>query len=164
MQVRIGTWCGGCYGQAEGTIQWSGGPTTFEGAPYIMTITSLEIDNANPAGSYIYSDNSGSASSIKLGGAVALPKGNSSAGTLAQSRPVSLASYSASSSKSSIAPKSSDPPTSSSAPTLASDNTQSVTTINVGPTSNHLSSPASKLSLGGVTAVIIGAVLLLGQY
>src|SRR5579862_1796186 len=77
-QVRIGTWCGGCSGSPQGTVQWSGGPTTFPpGSSYVMTIQSLTIENANPADSYTYSDMSGSAASIQKGGAVPIPSGNS---------------------------------------------------------------------------------------
>src|SRR5271167_3144523 len=100
MQVRIGTWCGGCAGEAQGTIQWSGGPTTFGAAPYVMTITSLEIDNANPAGSYTYGDFSGSASSIQIGGAIPLPAGNSSIGVAALSNSSPSATSASSSVKS----------------------------------------------------------------
>ena len=96
MQVRIGTWCGGCSGVSEGTINWAGGPTTFDEAPYIMTVQTLEIDNANPAGSYSYSDMTGSASSIKLGGDIPLLRGNSSIGTAATESRTASGSRSAS--------------------------------------------------------------------
>src|SRR5271170_537000 len=94
MQVRLGTWCGGCSGEPEGTVEWAGGPTTFADDPYIMTITSLTIDNANPGGSYIYSDMSGSASSITIGGAIALPAGNDTIGAGASSEVFSLSQIS----------------------------------------------------------------------
>lgn len=169
MQVRIGTWCGGCSGEPAGTVQWSGGPTTFVGAPYIMTITSLEIDNANPAGSYTYGDMSGSASSIVIGGAVPLPQGNSTISGSAD--PAPAASEPQPSASSPIASTSTDSPANSSPattgalsePTSADD---SVTTINVGPTGTHLAivSRASKISMGGIAAVVVGAVVLLAQY
>jgi hypothetical protein len=169
MQVRVGTWCGGCAGEDPGTIQWAGGPTSFDAAPYIMTITSLEIDNANPAGSYIYGDMSGSASSIKFGGSVPLPQGNSTIDGTLNFSPVSTGSPSASSVASS---SSSDPPTASTPTTTGAESDptsayQPVTTINVGPTSTHLASTdseASKISMGGLAAVVIGAILLLAQY
>src|ERR1700685_2351925 len=112
MQVRLGTWCGGCSGEPEGTVEWAGGPTTFSDDPYVMTITSLTIDNANPGGSYVYSDMSGSASSITIGGSVALPSGNDSIGAGASSEAVSLSQISVSASAQS---SSSAPPASSSA-------------------------------------------------
>ncbi len=76
-QVRVGTWCGGCSGSPAGTVTWSGGPTTFSGAPYVMTIRSLEIVNANPASSYTYSDMSGTAGSIKGSSAAVSVSGSS---------------------------------------------------------------------------------------
>jgi hypothetical protein len=169
MQVRIGTWCGGCAGEDPGTIQWAGGPTNFDGAPYIMTITSLEIDNANPSGSYVYGDTSGSASSIQLGGSVSLPQGNSTIGGALEFKPAVSVSQYASSAASSASSTSSDPPSTSSTPatTGGQSDPTSVTTVNVGPTSDHLAAPnseASKISMGGIAAVVIGAILLLAQY
>jgi hypothetical protein len=164
MQVRIGTWCGGCSGEPQGTVEWAGGPTTFSGAPYIMTITSLEIDNANPAGSYTYGDMSGSASSIVIGGAVPLPNGNSSASGLEESRPASIPASSVAS------PIATDPPSTPSPAGPQTDPTAaSITaiTVNIGPTSTHLAaieSEASKISMAGIAAVVIGAILLMVQY
>jgi beta-glucanase (GH16 family) len=179
MQVRIGTWCGGCKGEPEGTVQWSGGPTTFGSAPYVMTITNLEIDNANPAESYVYSDRSGSASSITTGGAVSLGGGNTTIGAdSSSSQAVSLSQVSdppASSSESSAtgsssAAVSSVATTSSTAVasnSTAADQTQSpvlVTTVNVGPTSNTLpNSEASRTSMSTFALLILGAFILLAQ-
>merc|ERR1712072_1578579 len=65
MREKLGSWCGGCA-KAEGTVEWAGGKTTFDNAPYIMYVKSVEITNNNPAKAYKYGDKSGSYESIKL--------------------------------------------------------------------------------------------------
>ena len=172
MQVRIGTWCGGCSGEAQGTIQWAGGPTTFGDAPYVMTITSLEVDNANPAGSYIYSDMSGSASSIQGGGAIPLPDGSSTSHLTDKPAAISSSTNSASSIKTftstSVARSTTSTSLTTANPNVPNDVSQpSVTTINVGPTSNQLqiNSEASRFSsFSGIAALVFGVFLLLTQW
>lgn len=66
MRLKLGNWCGGCQGEPEGTVQWAGGKTTFDDAPYIMYVESVTIQNYNPGDSYEYSDESGSWQSIKI--------------------------------------------------------------------------------------------------
>ncbi|TKA70024.1 hypothetical protein B0A55_09084 [Friedmanniomyces simplex] len=66
MRLKLGNWCGGCAGEAEGTIEWAGGNTTFDNAPYTMYVESVAIQNYNPAESYEYSDMSGTWESIKV--------------------------------------------------------------------------------------------------
>lgn len=66
MRVKLGSWCGGCDGEPKGTVDWAGGKTTFDDAPYMMYVESVNIQNYNPADAYEYSDRSGSWQSIKL--------------------------------------------------------------------------------------------------
>ncbi|KAK0255603.1 hypothetical protein LTR91_002589 [Friedmanniomyces endolithicus] len=66
MRLKLGNWCGGCPGEAAGTVQWAGGPTTFAAAPYTMYVESVAVTNYNPADSYQYSDQSGTWQSIKI--------------------------------------------------------------------------------------------------
>ncbi|KAK0354086.1 hypothetical protein LTR91_016230 [Friedmanniomyces endolithicus] len=66
MRLKLGNWCGGCPGEAAGTIQWAGGATTFDAAPYTMYVESVAATNYNPADSYEYSDQSGTWQSIKI--------------------------------------------------------------------------------------------------
>lgn len=67
MQVKIGTWCGGCS-DAEGTRTWAGGPPNWANAPFLAYYKSVKIvDNSNGvagAVSYSYGDQSGSMDSI----------------------------------------------------------------------------------------------------
>ncbi|KAJ5173808.1 Concanavalin A-like lectin/glucanases superfamily [Penicillium coprophilum] len=52
----------------QGTIQWAGGLTDYSKVPYTMYIKDVTIVNYNPAESYTWSDQSGSAESIKFTG------------------------------------------------------------------------------------------------
>jgi beta-glucanase (GH16 family) len=66
MKLKLGSWCGGCEGQPNGTVEWAGGKTTFDNAPYVMYVESVNIQNYNPADSYSWTDKSGSWESIKI--------------------------------------------------------------------------------------------------
>lgn len=66
MRVKLGIWAGGDPDNAEGTIEWAGGETDYDGVPYTMTVQKIKIENLNPAESYTYSDDSGSYKSIKF--------------------------------------------------------------------------------------------------
>jgi len=167
-QVRIGTWCGGCASEPEGTIQWAGGPTTFSGAPYVMTITSLTIENANPGGSYTYGDMTGDWQSIKIGGAVATNNTNTvdpPSNSTSQSSTSSTSSTKTSSiSTTATAGNSTTAAATSTHGATSSQNTQSVsfTTENIGPTKTTLSlSGASTTSVGGALSFVIAALYLL---
>lgn len=83
MRLKLGNWCGGCAGEAEGTVEWAGGNTTFDNAPYTMYVESVTIQNNNPADSYQYGDMTGDWQSIKV------ISGNSSAGASGASSTVS---------------------------------------------------------------------------
>ena len=119
MRVKLGSWCGGCS-SSEGTVQWAGGKTSFDNAPYVMYIQSVDITNYNPAEAYEYSDKTGSYQSIKLinDGSSSSPSGGSGS---------SSASATASA-------------------TGASDSTATTakSTQTVAPTSSHMVDPASK--------------------
>ncbi|RHZ71807.1 copper resistance protein [Aspergillus turcosus] len=70
MRLRLGSWAGGDPSNPKGTIEWAGGLTDYGAGPYTMYVKSINIENANPAKSYTYSDNSGSWQSIKFDGSV----------------------------------------------------------------------------------------------
>lgn len=69
MNLRIGIWAGGDPSNGEGTIEWAGGRTDYSQAPFTMYIESVHVENYNPAGSYKWTDNSGSWESIEFSGA-----------------------------------------------------------------------------------------------
>ncbi|KAK5117599.1 hypothetical protein LTR62_005021 [Meristemomyces frigidus] len=68
MRLKLGNWCAGCEGEPAGTVEWSGGNTTFGNDPYVMYVESVTIQNYNPADSYVWSDESGSWQSIQIVG------------------------------------------------------------------------------------------------
>jgi beta-glucanase (GH16 family) len=72
MNIRVGIWAGGAPTNAQGTIDWAGGPTDYSQGPYSMYIKSITVKNANPAESYTWSDKSGSSDSIKFTGSNAV--------------------------------------------------------------------------------------------
>ena len=78
MRIKLGNWCGGCDGQPKGTVQWAGGKTNFDDAPYTMYVESVQIANYNPANEYEWTDRSGDWQSIKLmtGDSTSNPEGN----------------------------------------------------------------------------------------
>ncbi|OHE92271.1 glycosyl hydrolase family 16 [Colletotrichum orchidophilum] len=68
-RLRLGIWAGGDPDNSPGTITWAGGATDYSKAPFTMTVQKVSITNANPGGSYTYSDKTGDWSSIKIGAA-----------------------------------------------------------------------------------------------
>lgn len=65
MRIKIGVWAGGDPSNSQGTITWAGGKTVYSDGPFTMFVESVKIINFNPALSYIYTDKTGSYSSIK---------------------------------------------------------------------------------------------------
>jgi len=63
--VRLGIWPGGDPSQPNGTIEWAGGLTDYENAPYTMYVQSVRISDAGNATQYKYGDTSGSYQSIQ---------------------------------------------------------------------------------------------------
>ena len=66
MRVKLGIWAGGDSGNDEGTIEWAGGETDYDDAPFTMVVEKVEITNYNPASSYTYGDESGDWTSITM--------------------------------------------------------------------------------------------------
>ena len=66
MAVRIGSWIVGSPGNTQGNIEWAGGLVDFSKGPFDMYVSKVTVKNYNPAENYLYSDKSGSASSIKI--------------------------------------------------------------------------------------------------
>lgn len=76
MRLKLGNWAGGAPGMPDGTVEWAGGNTTYDAAPYVFYVKKVELTNLNPASSYSFTDRTGSAASIKL------IKGSGSSGNL----------------------------------------------------------------------------------
>lgn len=68
MQIKIGPWSGGDSKNAPGVIQWAQGPTDYSKGPFDMVIKSIIAHDYSTGSYYYYSDQSGSASSIRSDG------------------------------------------------------------------------------------------------
>lgn len=87
--VRLGIWAGGDEANSYWTRVWAGGNTTYSedaGMPWTMVVEKVRVVNYNPAGSYNYTDTTGSSDSIALVGttcavAAAAGAGNGTATT-----------------------------------------------------------------------------------
>ncbi|EXM15850.1 hypothetical protein V3481_002259 [Fusarium oxysporum f. sp. vasinfectum] len=74
MQIKLGSWCAGGSQTEQGTVDWAGGLTDFDKAPfdaYYKSVTIVDYAGGNgPAPKsvkeYVYDDNRGSADSIKV--------------------------------------------------------------------------------------------------
>lgn len=64
-RLNLGVWAGGAS-SAQGTVDWAGGATDFDDAPFTMFVESVNITSYNPAVNYKWSGTSGSYSSIQL--------------------------------------------------------------------------------------------------
>ncbi|KIW84487.1 hypothetical protein Z517_03737 [Fonsecaea pedrosoi CBS 271.37] len=64
--VRLGIWAGGDPKMPKGTIEWAGGETDYDDAPFTMTVKSVRVSDASRGTQYVYGDTSGSYQSIKI--------------------------------------------------------------------------------------------------
>lgn len=173
MRVKLGIWSASDTG-APGTIEWAGGNTDYSQAPFTMQVKSLSINNYNPAGSYSYSDKTGSWQSIKM--SKDAPPDTSSSATASASdasaiQPTTIYAVNPVSSSSSSAPKSehkttaesskSQPTTSaaSQASNAVSTGLQTVQTPDASSTKPAESSKPSNASIGSAMFKIDGQLL-----
>lgn len=164
MRLRIGIWAGGDPSNAPGTIQWAGGQTDYNAGPYTMYLKSVKITNANPGGSYTYSDNSGSAGSIKIDGAAAPGSTTTSAthsltssSSSTSTTETSTSHASSTGAETTSAPSSTLSSTKSTAPSstwssIASSNPSAVTNPISGITSSNSTLPGSNSTTPSGTA------------
>lgn len=81
MQIKLGTWVAGREGAPQGTVDWAGGYTNFDDAPFVAVYKSISIvDYAGGSGpasgavrEYIYGDRSGTWESIDVVGGSGRP-------------------------------------------------------------------------------------------
>lgn len=113
MRIKIGNWDGGAADEAEGTVEWAGGYTDLDDAPFIMYVKNVTIEDYTTNGttytygdmtcsytSIIISDNSTSSNTSYSGGS-SIGTSNSSSTTTTASGNTSTTSGSPSSSSSS---------------------------------------------------------------
>lgn len=63
--VRLGIWAGGDPDNNKGTIEWAGGLTDYDAAPFAMVVSQAKITDYGTGQAYHWSDTSGSFQSIK---------------------------------------------------------------------------------------------------
>lgn len=66
MRVYLGIWAGGDPRMPEGTREWAGGDTDYDGGPYTMYIKSAHVEDFSTGKEYAYGDDSGTWSSIEV--------------------------------------------------------------------------------------------------
>ncbi|KAI1006602.1 hypothetical protein K3495_g1622 [Podosphaera aphanis] len=65
MTVRLGIWAAGDKDNPKGTVDWAGGVTDYSKGPYTMDIHSTQIADFGTGKEYVWTDKSGSWTSIK---------------------------------------------------------------------------------------------------
>ncbi|KAI1864614.1 hypothetical protein JX265_008338 [Neoarthrinium moseri] len=66
MKLSMGIWAGGDSSQSKGTIDWAGGATNYDTAPFTMYVQSARVEDYSKGKEYVYGDRSGKWESIKI--------------------------------------------------------------------------------------------------
>lgn len=66
MNVRLGIWAGGDPSEPKGVIEWAGGVTNYDDAPFTMTVQSVRVSDFSGGTQYKYGNESGSWQSIQI--------------------------------------------------------------------------------------------------
>ncbi|ODV77759.1 glycoside hydrolase family 16 protein [Suhomyces tanzawaensis NRRL Y-17324] len=152
MQLFAGIWAGGDPNNAPGTIEWAGGLTQYDQAPFTMAINKLLVSDYSSGTSYSYSDQSGSWSSIsakdgkvngRIGSANASPQEDSAQSQSKSSSSASSTSSTSSSSSSSVSSSTSTTSDSSSSVSSSTTTTARSTTGTSVTSSSSTSVPSS---------------------
>ncbi|KAH3662194.1 hypothetical protein OGAPHI_005442 [Ogataea philodendri] len=64
MYLMMGIWAGGDSSNSQGTIEWAGGSTNYDDAPFSMYIKNLVVVDYSTGSEYRYGDTSGSWTSV----------------------------------------------------------------------------------------------------
>jgi beta-glucanase (GH16 family) len=141
MQIKIGNWVGGAADEAVGTVEWAGGYTDLDDAPFTMYVKNITIeDYTSCATTYSYGDETGSYESIIVGGDNTISSSNGTCSSSASANKSTLSNSTSLNSSSSIS-------TSSSA---TASSYSSLSTVAV--TNDATSMP----SMIGLTVVLLG--------
>lgn len=136
MQVKIGAWVAGYDGNAQGTIEWSGGIADFSNGPASAIYKSVKVvdyaggssPTSDDVKEYVYGDKTGSYQSIQ----VKLNDGSSSGSSSSSSSASSSTSASSASSHSSSATSSASSSAASSSTTMTTATSSSNATATGG--------------------------------
>ncbi|PSR79977.1 concanavalin A-like lectin/glucanase domain-containing protein, partial [Coniella lustricola] len=151
MQIKLGTWCGGCS-SANGTVEWAGGAPDWSQAPFIAYYQKVTIqDSSNGvanAVSYQYTDESGTKGSIKINtGNAGFVEPNSSAAKPTATTMSSVVSSASSSTSSAAGAQSTgtavSPTTAKSATSAAAASTGSLASANSGSATSSSSTSST---------------------
>lgn len=136
MQVKFGTWCGGCSPQ-QGTRDWAGGPPNWAQAPFNAYYKSIVIkDNSNGvanAVSYQYGDQTGNYKSIIVNTGSGATTGGSTGNAGSGSGSGASAGTSAATNRGVVTSTQGAPTTLSTATASASNGSSAVTTSGSAP-------------------------------
>ncbi|CEL07446.1 hypothetical protein ASPCAL10603 [Aspergillus calidoustus] len=64
--VRIGVWPAGDPDNAQGTIEWAGGPVNYDDGPFTMVVSQVRVHDFHTGKEYEYGDDSGLWESINV--------------------------------------------------------------------------------------------------
>ncbi|CAI7136111.1 BBT_collapsed_G0022240.mRNA.1.CDS.1 [Saccharomyces cerevisiae] len=159
MYLMMGIWAGGDPDNAAGTIEWAGGETNYNDAPFTMYIEKVIVTDYSTGKKYTYGDQSGSWESIEADGgsiygrydqaqedfAVLANGGSISSSSTSSSTVSSSASSTVSSSASSTVSSSASSTVSSSVSSTVSSSASSTVSSSVSSTVSS-SSPVSSSS------------------
>ncbi|KAI1380185.1 glycoside hydrolase family 16 protein [Hypoxylon crocopeplum] len=144
MQIKLGTWVAGRSDAPEGTVEWAGGYTPFDEAPFTAHYKSLTItdysNGVENAENYVWADGSdGSYSSIK----VETGDGSSDSDTTSSSSVTSTAKSTKTSTTEATSTKTSESTktTLATSTTSGSSSSASTTASSSGSTASETSSP-----------------------
>ena len=70
MMIKVGAWSGGDSSNAQGTVQWAGGPTDYSAGPYTMQVKSIAVTDYSTGTKYTYSGTDGTWQSIQSDGKI----------------------------------------------------------------------------------------------
>lgn len=130
MRVKLGVWSASDSG-SEGTIEWAGGETDYDDAPFTMYVESLTIQNYNPGSTYSYGDLTGDYTSIVVDAADATTKNTTDTGSISSTSSTGSTNDTSSSNSSSSSSSSGSSGSSSSSSSTASTTDSSLTSAAV---------------------------------
>ncbi|KAH8665107.1 concanavalin A-like lectin/glucanase domain-containing protein [Tricladium varicosporioides] len=131
MMIKIGNWVGGAADASEGTVEWAGGYTDLDDAPFTMYVKSVTVeDYSTGATKYTYGDMTGDYTSIVITtGSNSTTASSSSSSSSSSSNGTTTTSYSTNSTVSGSSSSSSSASSSSNASSTGSSASASSSTV-----------------------------------
>lgn len=155
MYLMMGIWAGGDPDNAAGTIEWAGGETNYNDAPFTMYIEKVIVTDYSTGKKYTYGDESGSWESIEADdGSIygRYDQAQEDFAVLAKGGSISTRSAS-SSTTSSAASSSSSTVASSSSSSVAPSSSSSSSSVASSSSSSSTATPSKTSASSSVTAI-----------